>query len=146
MAFTGIVLIVCGAALSWAAEATARGRMGINSLVGIRIGYVTRSDAAWLAGHRAARIPTHAAAAVFMAMGVFAFVFRGPDEALPGLVLVSGSLLVLGLVLTGAVRANRVACRVVAAEVLAGETADAGVTARPGREAGSGTRGSVLTD
>ena len=120
--------------------------MGTNSLIGIRVGWVPSSDAAWLAGHRAARIPTHAAAAVFVVMGVFMLVFRGPDEAPLGLSVVAGSLLVLGLVLTGAVRANRAAYRVVAAEVLAKETADGGVTARPGGKSGSGTRGPVLPD
>ena len=143
---TGVFLLGCGAVLSWAAETTARGRTGTNSLIGIRVGWVPRSDAAWLAGHRAARIPTHAAAAVFVVMGVFMLVFRGPDEAPLGLSVVAGSLLVLGLVLTGAVRANRAAYRVVAAEVLAKETADGGVTARPGGKSGSGTRGPVLPD
>ena len=135
MGITGVFLIVCGAVLSWAAEATARGRMGINSLIGIRVGFVTRSDAAWLAGHRAARIPTHAAAAVFAAMGVFALVFRGPEQVL-GLTVIAGSLGVLGLVLAAAVRANRAAYRVVA-----DETADYRDAALPGNSPGSGSRG-----
>ena len=130
-------MIACGAVLSLVAETTARGRMGINSLVGIRVGFVTRSDAAWRAGHRAARILTHAAAAVFAAMGVLALVWRGRENVL-GLIVIAGSLLVLGLVLAAAVRANRAAYRVVAAE-----TADYGRPARPGSSLASGTRGSV---
>ncbi|MDK1327393.1 SdpI family protein [Arthrobacter sp. zg-Y1143] len=115
MGFTGVLMIGCGAVLSWAAEATARGRIGINSLVGIRVGYVTASDAAWLAGHRAARVPTHAAAAVFAVLGVFALVFRGSEDV-AGFAVIAGSAAVLGLVLWAAVRANRAAYRVVAQE------------------------------
>ena len=114
-------MIVCGAALSWAAEATARGRMGINSLVGIRVGYVTASEPAWLAGHRAARFPTHAAAAAFIASGLFSLMFRGM-ESIVGFAVITGSVVILGLVLWAAVRANRAACR-----ALVSETADTGV-------------------
>ncbi|MCC3271879.1 SdpI family protein [Arthrobacter zhangbolii] len=114
MGITGVLLIICGAGLSWAAEATASGRMGINSLVGIRVGYVTVSEPAWRAGHRAARPLTHAAAGVFAALGIFALVFCGA-ESTSGAAIISGSLLVLGLILAAAVKANRAARAVVLA-------------------------------
>ena len=95
--------------------------MGINSLVGIRVGYVTASEPAWLAGHRAARIPTHAAAAVFIGLGLFSLMFRGA-QSIVGFAVITGSVVILGLVLWAAVRANRAARR-----ALVSETADAGV-------------------
>ena len=110
---------MCGAGLSWAAEATASGRMGINPLVGIRVGYVTVSEPAWHAGHRAARPLTHAAAAVLAGLGVFVLVFRGP-ERISGLSITGGCLVVLGLILAAVVRANRAARAVVLAAAHAG--------------------------
>ena len=82
MGILGIVLILVGLVLSWAAEATARGRLGVNALVGIRVGYVTASPEAWLAGHRAGRLATHAAAAVFALAGILVLALDlSEDEA-----------------------------------------------------------------
>lgn len=114
MGFTGIMMLMCGLGLSWAAEATARGKVGVNGLIGIRTGYVTDSPEAWLAGHQAARGLMHAAAAVFAVMGILALVFDGTEGVL-AVVAIAGSLGVLALILAAASRANRAAGRVVAA-------------------------------
>ncbi|WP_442864143.1 SdpI family protein [Arthrobacter sp. ATA002] len=66
--------------LSWVAEATARGKLGPNSFVGIRVGYVTHSPEAWTAGHRAARWPIHGAAAIFAACGILILALDIPEE------------------------------------------------------------------
>ena len=47
MGFVGIVLMLSAAAVSCAAEATARGKIGVNPFVGLRVGYVTHSSGAW---------------------------------------------------------------------------------------------------
>ncbi|MCQ2001223.1 SdpI family protein [Arthrobacter zhaoxinii] len=114
MGFTGIVMLMCGLGLSWAAEATARGKVCVNGLIGIRTGYVTASPEAWLAGHQAARGLTHAAAAVFMVTGILTLVFDGTEGVL-AVGAIAGSLGVLALILAAASRANHAAKRVVAA-------------------------------
>lgn len=108
MGIMGVLLIASGMAVSWAAEATARGKLGMNSFVGIRVGYVTHSPEAWLAGHRAARWPTHAAAGIFAACGILLLVMDVSD-AMGAWITIGASLGVLGTVIAAAVRASRAA-------------------------------------
>lgn len=108
MGITAVLLIASGIAVSWAAEATARGTLGINSFVGIRVGYVRHSPEAWLAGHRAARWPTHAAAGIFAASGILILALS-PSENTAGGIVIGGSLGALGAVVAAAVRATRAA-------------------------------------
>lgn len=94
--------------ISWAAEATARGRLGMNSFVGIRAGYVTHSPEAWLAGHRAARWPTHAAAGIFAACGILILAMNASDET-ASRIAIGGSLAILATVMVAAKKATRAA-------------------------------------
>lgn len=108
MGITGFILIAAGIIVSSAAEATARGRIGKNSFVGIRVGYVMHSPAAWLAGHRAARVPTHIAGAIFAAGGLLVLLVEPSDEAAAG-IAVGCCLAGLAVIIAAAVRANRAA-------------------------------------
>lgn len=108
MGMIAAVLIASGIAVSWAAEATARGKLGLNSFVGIRVGYVTHSPAAWLAGHRAARWPTHAAAGVFVISGILVLVLKPTDE-LSAWIAIGACLAALAGGIAAAVRASRAA-------------------------------------
>ena len=108
MGISGIVLIAAGMAISWAAEATARGKLGMNSLIGIRVGYVQHSPEAWLAGHQAARWPTHAAAGIFAVCGILVLALSPSDETAGG-IIIGGSLAGLAAITVAAVKANRAA-------------------------------------
>ncbi|WP_104103844.1 SdpI family protein [Arthrobacter sp. 08Y14] len=108
--FIGIFLIAMGATLSWAAEATATGRVGMNSSIGIRVGYVTHSPEAWLEGHRAARTLIHCNAAVLVVAGVVALFPAFADIA--SWIAIAASLICLGLMLPTVKRANQAAERV----------------------------------
>lgn len=109
MGFVGIVLMLSAVAVSCAAEATARGKIGVNPFVGLRVGYVTHSSGAWLAGHRAARPLLHTAGAVLAASGVLLLVLPGMSDEDGGLVVIAACLAVLGIVIAAAVKANRAA-------------------------------------
>jgi hypothetical protein len=70
MIIAGIVWALGGLVVIVAVEAPARGRVGINSLVGMRFGPLLLSDRAWTVGHRAARTATWAAGITMLATGL----------------------------------------------------------------------------
>ena len=113
MGLLEIVLIVSAVAVSLTAEATARGKLGVNSAVGIRVGYVTHSDEAWLAGHRAARPLLHASSAAFALAGVLSLVLPGITDETGAVIALTGCLIALGLVIAASVKAGRAAERAV---------------------------------
>lgn len=117
MGITGVLLIAAGMTISWAAEATARGKIGVNSLIGIRVGYVKHSPEAWRAGHRAARWPSHAAGGIFAACGILVLALDPSDETGAG-IIIGGSLASLAAIIVAAVKANR------AAELIVVQNAD----------------------
>lgn len=104
----GIVLVLVAVVLSWTVEAAARGRVGVNPLIGIRVGDVTASPEAWRAGHRAARPLTHTASAVAAGTGVL-ISLPSVSENAAGWSVIAACLLILGLVVAGAMKANRAA-------------------------------------
>lgn len=108
--FYGVLLIAMGAVLSWVAEATASGRIGPNSTVGIRTEYMTHSPEAWLVGHRAARMLIHCNAIVLVLAGVLALVpaFFGNAPW----IATSAALICLILLVPTVKRANHAAKRV----------------------------------
>ena len=108
MGISGVLLIAAGITLSWAAEATARGKIGVNSFIGIRVGYVRHSPEAWLAGHQAARWPSHTAAGIFVACGLLVLTLNPSDETAGGIIL-GGSVASLAAIIIAAVKANRAA-------------------------------------
>ncbi|QIZ99356.1 SdpI family protein [Leifsonia sp. PS1209] len=57
MIFVAVIIILGSVVVVVSIEAAARGRLGINSLVGLRVPSVMSSDEAWRRGHAAARIP-----------------------------------------------------------------------------------------
>jgi len=109
MGLLEIVLIVSAIAVSWTAEATARGKLGVNSAVGIRVGYVAHSEEAWLAGHRAARPLLHASSAAFALAGVLSLVIPGITDETGAVIALTGCLVALGLVIAASVKAGRAA-------------------------------------
>lgn len=112
MGITGVFGIVAGIIISAAVESAARGTTGINQWVGIRVGYVTQSPQAWKAGHRAARWPTHCGTALFAGAGILVLAVPMSDEAAGG-IGIGASLVLLGMLGFGAVRANRAAAATV---------------------------------
>ncbi|MCC3268639.1 SdpI family protein [Arthrobacter gengyunqii] len=117
MGLLEFVLIVSAVAVSWTAEATARGQLGVNSGVGIRVGYVTHSADAWLAGHRAARLLLHASSAAFAVAAVLSLMLPGITDETGALIAIAGCLVALGLVIAASVKAGRAAERVVVESV-----------------------------
>ncbi len=113
MGLLEIVLLVSAVAVSLTAEVTARGKLGVNSGIGIRVGYVTHSDEAWVAGHRAARPLLHASSAAFALAGVLSLVLPGISEGAGSVIAVSGCLVALVLVIAASVKASRAAERTV---------------------------------
>lgn len=99
----GLLVVATGATVSVVNRRAADGRLGRNSVAGIRIRATMRSDAAWRAGHAAARRSSDAAAAVFVSTGVTAmFVWAAPWFA--GVVL-AGTTLGAVVLLAGVRRA-----------------------------------------
>jgi uncharacterized membrane protein len=111
MEIAGIVLVIAGLVIVVAAEATARGPLGINGMIGIRFGALLMSDRAWHLGHRAARVPLDLAGVVLVVSGVLVLTLPISDEAVGTLVLTS-SVVTIALVVLGAVIASREANRV----------------------------------
>jgi hypothetical protein len=105
----GLLMVVCGAAVSLVNRRAADGRLGRNAVAGIRIGATLRSDAAWRAGHSAAQGPTDVAAAVLVVTGLLAVVVRGAPW-FAGVVLV-GAHVGLAPLLVGVRRAVMAAGR-----------------------------------
>lgn len=97
-----------GVLLAFTAEATARGRLGLNSFMGLRFGYLVASDEAWYAGHRAARIPLVLSGVVVFIAGVILMLAQPNDNAANVVVGVAMGVLLL-LVIVAAVIGNRAA-------------------------------------
>lgn len=110
MIVSGIILLLCGILVAAVSEAAARGRLGINSLAGIRTRALMMSEEAWTAGHKAARIPIGLAGLVLFLAGVATLMLRLDEDAIGTLVLVSAAATVV-LVLIGAVVATPAANR-----------------------------------
>lgn len=101
LAFSGVVIGVVG-------ELAARGTLGPNGAAGIRIKSVMKSDAAWRAGHRAARLWLDGAGLCFVGGGLLnAFATRA--VANPAVLI--GMAAGLALVVAGSVFASRAARR-----------------------------------
>lgn len=99
------LLAVAAVVVAAVAVLAATGRLRRNSVAGIRIPSLYASEAAWRTGHRAAVLPTLAAAVICVALAVVDFV--DPDLDLPGAILQTVVLL-LG-VLVGIALASRAA-------------------------------------
>jgi hypothetical protein len=105
----GILCLVTGAAVSVLNRRAADGRLGRNGVAGIRTPATMRSDAAWRAGHAAARGLSDVAAAVFALTGLAALVARDA-RWFAGAVLV-GMTCGAAVLLVGARRAGSAADR-----------------------------------
>ncbi len=66
-----MLLLIGGALILVIAALGAFGRLPKNNLAGIRIPSTMRSDAAWVAGHRAAKTPMTLLGVGIMALGVW---------------------------------------------------------------------------
>ena len=66
----GVVLIVAGMGIAVVAWAAAAGRLKRNWIAGLRLRSTMRSDSAWLAAHRKARVPFLATGTVMVIGGI----------------------------------------------------------------------------
>lgn len=110
MIVSSVVLMLCGILVAAVSEAAARGRLGVNSVAGIRTRALMMSEEAWTAGHKAARIPIGLAGLILFLAGVATLMLRLDEDTTGTLVLVSAAATVL-LVLIGAVVATPAAHR-----------------------------------
>ena len=110
MIVSGIVFILGGILVAAVSEAAARGRLGINSVAGIRTRAVMMSDEAWIAGHRAGRIPMALAGLVMFLTGAAVLALR-PDEDTTGPLVLAAAAVAVVLVLIGAAVATPAAHR-----------------------------------
>jgi len=110
MLIAGIILMLAGVLVVAVSEAAARGRLGVNSMAGIRTYAVMKSEEAWTAGHMAARLPVGAAGLVMFLAGAATAILPLDGNVTSVLVLATSALAVL-LVIVGAVVANRAANR-----------------------------------
>jgi len=99
-ALVALLLLGAAALLVWLARAGASGRLERNQVAGIRTRATLASDEAWLAAHRRAEGATLWAAGASALTGVLVFLPVG-IEAL-SVVVVGGTLVMLGFVLYGA--------------------------------------------
>jgi hypothetical protein len=99
----GLLMVVCGAVVSLVGRRAADGRLGRNAVAGIRLSATLRSDAAWRAGHAAAKGPSDVSGAVFAATGLVAAVVR--DAPWFAGVLLVGAHAGLAVLLVGVRRA-----------------------------------------
>lgn len=120
MIIAGIVFMLGGILVAAIGEAAARGRLGVNSVAGIRTRALMMSEAAWTAGHRAARIPVGLAGLVMFLTGAAILALRPDGDTIGPFVLAAAAVAVV-LVLIGAAVATPAANR---ALVLADEDED----------------------
>ena len=109
MIFASFLVILGSIVVVASIEAAARGRLGVNSLIGIRIPSVMSSDEAWRRGHGAARIPVWIGACAAMVAGLVSLAI---DEGARGAAVSVGSTLLLIGVTTGGFFASRAAATV----------------------------------
>ncbi|MFT6535076.1 MAG: hypothetical protein ACJAS7_001120 [Alpinimonas sp.] len=97
-------------------ELAGRGVLPINAYVGLRIGSVHRSPKAWVAGHRAARLPLYLGAAVLFFGSATALFVPGtagdPTSAAQTALLFGSTGVFLALVVLASARANTAANQV----------------------------------
>ena len=103
----GTLVLATAAAISVVSRRAADGRLRRNGVAGIRTPATLRSDAAWRAGHEAARGLSDASGAVFAVTGMAALVLR-PAPVWAGAVLV-GATAATVLLLLAARRAGAAA-------------------------------------
>jgi uncharacterized membrane protein len=101
MIIASIVLMLGGILVTAISEAAASGRLGVNSVAGIRTRALMMSEEAWTAGHRAARIPVGLAGLVMALTGAAVLALR-PDEDTTGPLVLAAAAAAVVLVLIGA--------------------------------------------
>lgn len=109
-----VILLAVTVLVAGTTYGCATGRIGVNPLVGIRIGYVRASDHAWRVGHRAA-LPLVLVGTALSAGLAVASLFPVGETTRNMLILVSTCVLLL-FVIIASVPANRAAMLVVADE------------------------------
>ncbi|QNE37378.1 SdpI family protein [Leifsonia shinshuensis] len=110
MIFVSLIVIASSLAAIVSIEAAARGRLGINSLIGLRVSSVMSSDEAWQRGHAAARVPVWIGASGAVAGSLISIVL--PESARGVGQTASTTILLLG-VIVGGIIASRAARGVV---------------------------------
>jgi len=110
MLVSAIIFMLGGILVTAISEAAATGRLGVNSVAGIRTRALMMSEAAWTAGHRAARIPMGLAGLVMFLAGAALMALR-PDGNTAGPLMLAVAAVAVVLVLIGAAMATPAANR-----------------------------------
>ena len=110
MIFASLIVIASSLAAIVSIEAAARRRLGINSLIGLRVSSVMSSDEAWQRRHVAARVPVWIGASGAVAGSLISLVL--PESARGVGQTASTTILLLG-VIVGGIMASRTARAVV---------------------------------
>jgi hypothetical protein len=111
MLVAGIVLVLAGLLVVVVSELTASGRLGMNSLAGLRFGAVMASDEGWTVGHRAARIPLDLAGAALAVAGLVFLLVPMSEGGASAVMLISAGF-ALVMVVIASVLAQRAATQV----------------------------------
>jgi hypothetical protein len=107
----GIVLVLAGVLVIVVGELTASGRLGMNSIAGIRFGAMMASDEGWTAGHRAARSPIDLAGVMLAVTGLL-LLFLPVSENAAGSIVLVGAGIALVLIVIATIVAQGAARRV----------------------------------
>jgi len=110
MIFVSLIVIASSLAATVSIEAAARGHLGINSLIGLRVSSVMSSDEAWQRGHAAARVPVWIGAGGAVAGSLISIVL---PESVRGVGKTASTTILLLGVVVGGVIASRAARAVV---------------------------------
>lgn len=113
MVFSVVLLLACYILLINVVIRCADGRIGVNGVAGIRTADIMANEQTWLAGHKAARMPT--LAGIYAAMLVLVPAPLVSGEAWQAIFLLGSCLVVLAGILVGAAKGSA-AARVVLAE------------------------------
>ncbi|GAA4381360.1 SdpI family protein [Paeniglutamicibacter cryotolerans] len=107
MIFAVILMLACYLVLMVVARRCADGRIGVNSLVGIRTTTTMSSPATWTAAHRAAERPTVIGAYIAIACALPAFLL--PAEVPQAVALGLSTASMLAGVIYGAIAGDKAA-------------------------------------
>ena len=120
MLVAGIVLVLVGVLVVVITELAASGRLGINSIAGLRFGAMLASDEGWTVGHRAARVPLDLAGVALVIAGLIYLVVPMTD-GVSVLVVIGAMVFTLAMVAIAAVVGNRAATQVLLRMIAEGE-------------------------
>lgn len=114
MIFGVLTLLACYFLLIFVAVRCADGRIGINGIAGIRTPSIMTNTETWIAGHKAAKIPTLVGIYVAIICMIPALFVQGEDAQ--GLVLLASCLIMFTGVMVGTFKGTKAAKLVLATQ------------------------------